>query len=147
MGLLTMSADGPEPADLAPQPGLDQLPALAGRVRETGVPVELTITGAPSPLTAGVDLTAYRVVQEALTNTLKHAAGSSVRIAVDYAADAVRVEVADTGGVATATAAAGNGRGLAGLRERIVLYGGTLQAGVLPSGGFRIRATIPVEPA
>ncbi len=76
MGLLTMSSDPPE---LAPQPGLDQLPALAGGVRDAGVPVELSVTGVAAPLTAGIDLTAYRVVQEALTNTLKHAAGSRVR--------------------------------------------------------------------
>lgn len=145
MGLLTMSGDGSESADLAPQPGLDQLATLVARVRETGVPVEVTVTGAPAPLTAGVDLTAYRVVQEALTNTLKHAAGSSVRIVVDYAPDAVRVDVADSGGAATGVS--GNGRGLAGLGERLAVYGGTLQAGVLPSGGFRIRATIPLEPA
>jgi signal transduction histidine kinase len=145
MGLLTMSGDGPEPAELAPQPGLGQLAALAGRVRDTGVPVELTVTGTPTQLTAGVDLTAYRVVQEALTNTLKHAAGSSVRISVGYAHDSIRVEVADTGGVSTAADGSGNGRGLVGLRERLAVYGGTLQAGVLPAGGYRVRAVIPIE--
>jgi signal transduction histidine kinase len=145
MGLLTMSGDGSQPDDLAPQPGLQQLAALAGRVRNTGVPVELTVTGAPAPLTAGVDLTAYRVVQEALTNTLKHAAGSSVRICVDYAADSIRLEVADSGGVSTAATGSGNGRGLVGLHERLAVYGGTLQAGVLPTGGYRVRAVIPIE--
>jgi signal transduction histidine kinase len=145
MGLLTMSGDGPQPVELAPQPGLDQLPALVGRVRDTGVRVELAVTGTPTPLTAGVDLTAYRVVQEALTNTLKHAAGSSVRISVDYADDSLRVEVADTGGDSTAADGSGNGRGLVGLRERLAVYGGTLQAGVLPAGGFRVRAVIPVD--
>ena len=145
MGLLTVS--GNEPDALAPQPGLDQLAALTSRVRDTGVPVDLAVTGTPLGLSAGIDLTAYRVVQEALTNTLKHAAGSRVRIAVDYGADAVRVEVADSGGVLTAAAGSGNGRGLAGLRERVAVYGGTLHAGVLPSGGYRVRAVIPVEPS
>jgi len=143
MGLLT--GDDPETAELAPQPGLDQLAGLAGRVRGTGVPVEVAVTGTPRPLTAGVDLTAYRVVQEALTNTLKHAAGSSVRISVDYGADSLRVEVTDTGGVSTTADGSSNGRGLVGLRERLAVYGGTLQAGVLPTGGFRVRAVIPIE--
>jgi signal transduction histidine kinase len=143
MGLLT--GDGPETAELAPQPGLDQLAALAGRVRDTGVPVEVAVTGTPRPLTAGVDHTAYRVVPEALTNTLKHAAGSSVRISVDYGADSLRVEVADTGGVSTTADGSSNGRGLVGRRDRLAVYGGTLQAGVLPTGGFRVRAVIPIE--
>jgi signal transduction histidine kinase len=148
MGLLTMTADGPDPAataDLAPQPGLGQVAALACRVRDTGVPVELTVTGTPAPLSAGVDLAAYRVVQEALTNAVKHAVGAHVRIAVAYAPDAVRVEVADTGGTSTASVRTGNGRGLIGLRERLAVYGGTLQAGKRPTGGYRVRAVIPVE--
>ncbi|OHV45511.1 sensor histidine kinase [Pseudofrankia sp. BMG5.37] len=148
MGLLTMAGDGPDPAgtaDLAPQPGLDQVAALASRVRDTGVPVELTVTGAPVPLPVGVDLAAYRVVQEALTNTVKHAAGAHVAITIAYAADALRVEVTDTGGVATAPAGTGSGRGLIGLRERLAVYGGTLRAGKRPTGGYRVRAVIPVE--
>jgi signal transduction histidine kinase len=148
MGLLTMDSDGPDPAataDLAPQPGLGQVPVLADRIRDTGVPVELTVTGAPAPLSPGADLAAYRVVQEALTNTVKHAAGASVRIAVDYAPGEVRVEVADSGGRPTSPAGSGNGRGLTGLRERLAVYGGTLQSGPRPTGGYRLRAVIPVE--
>jgi signal transduction histidine kinase len=168
MGLLTMggdetpAGDTAEPSDrlvpsaagvdtpsddLAPQPGLDQLPLLAGRVRATGVPVDIAISGTPVPLTAGADLAAYRVVQEALTNALKHAAGSGVRIAVDYGADAVRIVVTDTGGDRSVGAAAGNGRGLAGLRERLAVLGGTLKAGPRPTGGFRVTATIPTQQA
>jgi signal transduction histidine kinase len=155
MGLLTMDSvsgmdgDGcPDPAataDLAPQPGLAQLAALTDRVRDTGVPVELTVTGAPAPLPAGVDLAAYRVVQEALTNTVKHAAGARVQVSLDYTPDAVHVEVADTGGTPGAPAGSGDGRGLIGLRERLAVYGGTLQAGRRPTGGYRVRAVIPVE--
>jgi signal transduction histidine kinase len=140
MGLLTM----PEAVDLAPQPGLDQVAALAGRIRDTGVPVELVVSGTPVPLPPGVDLAAYRVVQEALTNTVKHAAGASVAITVDYRPGEVRVEVADTGGVPSPAAASGNGRGLMGLRERLAVYDGTLDAGPRGTGGYRVRAVIPV---
>lgn len=148
MGLLTMSTDpdGPGAVDLAPQPGLEQVDVLAGRVRDTGVPVELVVRGTALPLPPGVDLAAYRVVQEALTNTVKHAAGAAVTIRVEHLPQEVRIEVADTGGAATATAA-GNGRGLIGLRERLAVYGGTLDAGRRVSGGYRVRAVIPVGEA
>ncbi|MFC3574611.1 sensor histidine kinase [Streptomyces yaanensis] len=147
MGLLTMADDGPDPAaeaDLAPQPGLGQVPALTDRMRETGVPVELTVTGTPALLPAGADLAAYRVVQEALTNTVKHAVGARVRIAIDHVPGAVHIEVSDTGGTGEAPAGRGGGHGLIGLRERLAVYGGTLQAGERPTGGFRVRAVIPV---
>lgn len=131
--------------ELAPQPGLGQVAALAGRIRDAGVPVELIVSGTPTALPAGVDLAAYRVVQEALTNAVKHAAGASVHVTVDYAPETVRVEVADSGGRPGAPAGPGNGRGLIGLRERLAMYGGTLQAGRRPTGGYRVRAVIPLE--
>jgi signal transduction histidine kinase len=144
MGLLTMAADGsPENMDLAPQPGLDRLAELVDRVRGTGVAVELTVTGTPRELPAGVDLAAYRVVQEGLTNAVKHASGASVTVTVAYAPGELRVDVQDSGGVPTP--AEGNGRGLIGLRERLAVYGGTLHNGRRPRGGYRIRAVIPVE--
>jgi signal transduction histidine kinase len=148
MGLLTMNGDHPDQPpgrDLAPAPGLGHVSVLVARIRDTGVPVELTVTGTPMPLPAGVDLAAYRVVQEALTNTVKHAAGAHVKITIDYEPDALRVEVADTGGTPTAPACSGNGRGLIGLRERLAVYGGALDTDALPTGGYRVRATIPVE--
>ncbi|WP_329224989.1 histidine kinase [Streptomyces sp. NBC_01460] len=151
MGLLTMAdesaltgLEGPG-AVPAPQPGLDQLESLVGRVRDTGLPVELTVTGQPRPLPPGVELAAYRVVQEALTNTVKHAAGATAAVIVDHGPDQLRVEVTDTGGDAGAGAAAGNGRGLIGLRERLAVYGGTLDTGRRPSGGYRVEALIPLE--
>jgi signal transduction histidine kinase len=132
-------------AELAPQPGLAQIGVLAGRIRDTGVSVEMIVSGSPVPVPPGVDLAGYRVVQEALTNTVKHAVGAAVTITVDRRPDELRIEVADTGGTRAAAMAAGNGLGLIGLRERLALYGGTLDAGRRISGGYRVSAVIPVE--
>ncbi|MEV8400375.1 sensor histidine kinase [Streptomyces niveus] len=156
MGLLTMDADRADdtdgasdgadrPPDLSPLPGLDQLAALAGRVRDTGVPVALTVTGQPRPLPAGVELTAYRVVQEALTNMVKHAVGASAAVTVTYDSGHLRVDVTNTGGAPGPAASTGNGHGLIGLRERLAVYGGTLRTGPRPLGGYRVQALIPVE--
>ncbi|MDX2766358.1 histidine kinase [Streptomyces europaeiscabiei] len=133
--------------ELAPQPGLDQLPVLTSRVRASGVPVELIVTGTPSPLSPGAGLAAYRVVQEALTNTVKHAAGARVRVTVDHTPNEVRLEVTDTGGTRTPAAASGTGRGLLGLRERLAVHGGTLRTGPRPTGGYRVQAVIPLDDA
>ncbi|MDX2296888.1 MULTISPECIES: sensor histidine kinase [Streptomyces] len=155
MGLLTMAdedaegdadADRPDaPAELAPQPGLDRLDALVGRVRDAGLPVGLTVTGPPRELPSGIGLAAYRVVQEALTNAVKHAAGATAAVTVEYGPDRLRVEVTDTGGRPGPGAAAGNGRGLIGLRERLAVYGGTLVTGRRLTGGYRVEALIPLE--
>ncbi|MEU3479327.1 sensor histidine kinase [Streptomyces sp. NPDC033754] len=150
MGLLTMAADGPDPAadaDLAPQPGLDRLAELTDRVRASGVAVDVEVRGDPFPLSAGADLAAYRVVQEALTNAVKHAEGARVSVTVEYGHDRLLVEVSDTGGRARRAAESepGGGHGLLGLRERLAIYGGTLHAGDRPDGGFRVRAVIPRE--
>ncbi|MGW0436360.1 sensor histidine kinase [Micromonospora sp. NPDC003197] len=142
MGLLTM--DG-EDAGLAPQPGLDQVDKLVARVRDAGVTVRLTVHGQVRPVPSGVDLTAYRVVQEALTNTVKHAAGSDATVAITYTPDELGIEVIDTGGPPTASAATGNGRGLIGLRERLALYGGHLDITRHPADGYRVQARIPLE--
>ncbi|GIF62203.1 ATPase [Asanoa ishikariensis] len=148
MGLLTMNSAGPDSAgtaDLAPQPGLDRLDALVDRLSDSGVPVTMTRTGQPRPAPAGVELAAYRVVQEALTNTVKHAAGATATVHVEYGADYLRVQVTDTGGGPSASAAAGGGQGLIGLRERLAVYGGTLRAGPRLTGGYRVDAQIPLE--
>ncbi|MFD4031988.1 sensor histidine kinase [Streptomyces sp. NPDC058637] len=152
MGLLTMPDEdkdgGPEvdgSTDLTPQPGLDQLESLVGRVRDAGLTVGLTVAGPPCPLPPGLELAAYRVAQEALTNTVKHASGSTAAVTVEYGPDHLRVEVTDTGGHPVADAAAGNGRGLIGLRERLAVYGGTLHAGRRLTGGYRVEALIPLE--
>ncbi|WP_405623367.1 sensor histidine kinase [Streptomyces sp. NBC_00076] len=148
MGLLTMGGGNEEATraeNLTPQPGLEQLETLIGRVRDTGVPVALEITGAVRPMPPGIELTAYRVVQEALTNTVKHASGASATVSVEYAPDRLRVEVSDTGGRPGPGVATGNGRGLLGLRERLSVYDGTLRTGQRLTGGYRVEALIPLE--
>ncbi|MFE5207216.1 sensor histidine kinase [Streptomyces sp. NPDC056600] len=153
MGLLTMDdrdgdgMAGPAGGDLAPQPGLDQLECLVDRVRQTGVAVTLTVDGSGREVPAGVGLAAYRVVQEALTNTVRHARGAEAKVTVTHDDTLLRVVVTDTGGAPSPSAAAGNGRGLIGLRERLALYGGTLDTGRRLTGGFRVTALIPLETA
>jgi signal transduction histidine kinase len=141
MGLLTMDGDGP---GLTPTPGLDQLDILADGVRRAGVPVTVLQTGTRVPLPAGVELAAYRVVQEALTNTVKHAVGASVTVTVEHTPAALRIDVTDTGGTADTAADPGSGRGLAGLRDRLSMHDGSLSAGPTGTGGFRVRAVIPI---
>ncbi|MFD7873964.1 sensor histidine kinase [Streptomyces sp. NPDC059766] len=147
MGLLAGPAAGSDtPADgLEPQPGLGQLDALAERVRAAGTPVDLTVSLPPGPLPPGVELTAYRVVQEALTNTIKHAAGAGATVTIGFAGSWLEIEVTDTGAVRGSPPVGGNGRGLIGLRERLALYGGELTAAPTPAGGYRVAARIPWE--
>jgi signal transduction histidine kinase len=119
---------------------------LARRAREAGLPVELHVDGEPAPLPAGVDLAAYRVVQEALTNALKHAGAARAEVVVGYRPHEVLVEVSDDGrgpGANGASADSG-GHGLVGMRERVALYGGELEAGRRRGGGFLVRARLPV---
>ncbi|RAG82453.1 hypothetical protein DN069_27710 [Streptacidiphilus pinicola] len=113
-------------ADLTPQPTLADVTELAERVCRTGLPIDLTVTGTPVTLPPGADLAAYRAVQEALTNTIKHAQGASVQITITYAPAAV--DVADTGGLPGTAIRPGSGHGLAGLRARLALYQGTVLA-------------------
>ncbi|MFH9350003.1 sensor histidine kinase [Kitasatospora sp. NPDC017646] len=149
MGLLTIDSEtGGDPAasaDLSPQPGLGRLDALVEGVRRAGLPVELTVRGEQRAVPPGVELAAYRVVQEALTNTVKHAGGAEASVTVDYAPGHLEVEVTDTGGRPTGAAATGDGRGLLGLRERLAVYGGSLHTGPRPRGGYRVTASIPLE--
>ncbi len=134
-------------ANLAPQPGLAQLETLAATVRSAGVPVQLRVTGSRRDLSPGLDLTAYRIIQEALTNTLKHAPGASAEVHVDFRDGDLCVEVLDTGGPTEPPAPSPGGHGLTGMRERVALYRGHLEAGPRAGGGFRIRARLPLEPA
>ena len=131
--------------DLEPRPSLDHLDLLVNRVRSAGLPVSVSVSGRPRPLPAGLDLSAYRIVQEALTNTLKHGGRTDVEVCVAYLPDALELTIADQGSGAAAPAAAvpGAGHGLIGMRERAHLFGGTVEAGPESSGGFRVHAVLP----
>ena len=141
-----------EEAPRSPAPGLDQLGELVALTRAVGLRVALETTGPPVALPAAADLTAYRIVQEALTNITRHAPGAAVTIQIGYRPDAVLVEVVDTGspGVTAASPATGairvgNGTGIDGMRQRATALGGGLEAGPRPEGGFRVAARLPVE--
>jgi signal transduction histidine kinase len=133
-------------SDLAPMPGLDRLGELIDQVRAAGTPVELSVTGERRQLDPGIELSAYRIVQEALTNTLRHAPGARAWVAVGYGATSLDIQVDDDGGTAAAGAppvTAGSGRGLIGMRERVSVFGGEFQAA--PAGhGFRVTARLPL---
>lgn len=126
---------------LAPQPGLDQLDVLLAQVREVGMDVSVEICGDRRALAPAVDLAAYRIVQEALTNVLRHAGPASARLVVRYGVDEVELEIVDDGQGSGDQAPGGHG--LAGMRERVGVYGGSLDAGGRDGGGFRVRARLP----
>ncbi|UUU19975.1 sensor histidine kinase [Streptomyces sp. DSM 40750] len=150
---------GGDTAELAPQPSLDRLGSLVDRIAFAGLPVEVRVSGEPRPLPQGIDVTAYRIIQEALTNALRHSDGGKAEVTVRYADHALRVEVLNTGpsvltGVNSSpphpTRSAprhrdGTGRGLLGLRERVAVYGGDLDARRRLGGGYRVRARIPLD--
>jgi signal transduction histidine kinase len=149
LGLLAPSGEAPDVDDaaLVPQPDVGQVRSLVERVRAAGLPVELAITGARA-LPPGVDLAAYRVVQEALTNVMKHANQARTVVRIEYLPHELLIDVADDGVAAGAgRLQPGGGRGLIGLRERIAIYGGDLDAGPRPGGGWRVQARIPLEAA
>lgn len=139
--------DAAAPAALAPQPGLSDLHTLAERMREAGVSVHLHHEGKHRPLPPGVDLAAYRIVQEALTNVLKHADAGAARVAVRYRTDTVELEVLDDGAPRQPGTVNGHsGHGLLGMRERAAIYGGHLEAGPRGTGGYAVRARLPIPP-
>lgn len=150
VGILREGEDG---AALAPQPGLGQIPVLVDRLAGAGLVVRLDVEGDCQPLPAGAELAAYRIVQEALTNTLKHAGPATARVRLCWCPDALDIEVTDDGcgnrpvpGSAGAAADHG-GHGLAGMHERVALFGGDLQAGPSHGGGYRVAARLPLRAA
>jgi signal transduction histidine kinase len=139
VGVLRRPEEAPA---LAPQPSIDQLDRLVAQARDAGLPVELRIEGEARELPAGVELTAYRLIQEGLTNALKHARASRAEVAVTYGQDEIEVTVSDDGqGIGNGD---GGGHGLVGMRERVSVYGGDLDAGPQPGGGYRLRARLPL---
>jgi signal transduction histidine kinase len=137
-------------AGVGPQPGLGELERLVGQVRETGLPVELTVEGRDRTLPGGMDLAAYRIIQEALTNTVKHAGRATANVTVRYEPEALDIAVTDDGRGAAAALLVGSvqgGHGLIGMQERVALYEGTLETGPVFPGGYRVHARFPLEPA
>jgi signal transduction histidine kinase len=129
---------------LAPHPGLDDLSTLVRQVREAGLPVDLQVEGERRDLPVGIELSAYRIVQEALTNALKHAGQARASVRVRYGRDSLELEIVDDGAGAPVPLSSG-GHGLVGMRERVALYGGRLDAGRRPSGGFSVRVLLPIR--
>jgi signal transduction histidine kinase len=140
LGAMRSDGDGVE---LGPQPGLDALDSLVEDVIRAGLPVRVQVDGEPFPLPRAIDLSAYRIVQEGLTNALKHADASHADVTVRYRPDKLELEIADDGrGPATTN---GHGHGLVGIRERVNIYGGEMSAGAAPAGGFVLSARLPVD--
>jgi signal transduction histidine kinase len=140
LGMLRGDSNDP----LTPQPGLDDVPMLVGQLRDAGLPVELSIDGERRELPVGIELSAYRIVQEALTNALKHAGDARATVHVRYGSDSLELEIVDDGrGGGKRTS--GGGHGLVGMRERVALYGGRFDASRRPSGGFAIRVVLPIR--
>jgi len=144
LGVIRADDDRGEPA-YAPQPGIEHVGELVRQVREAGLPVELSVLGEPRRLPEGVGLCAYRIVQEALTNTLKHAHASSARVNVRYVADALELQVLDDGRGVSAVNGETIGQGLIGMRERVALFGGELRAAPRAGSGYEVRARLPLE--
>ncbi len=142
VGVLRRTEEGPA---LAPQPSLTHVKRLVEQAREAGLSVELRVEGDPRPLPAGVDLTGYRLVQEGLTNALKHARAGRAQVVVNYGDGDLEVTVSDDG--RGAGSGDGGGHGLVGMRERVAVFGGELEAGPRAEGGYRLRAKLPVVPA
>ena len=142
VGIVELGQDHEPVLALAPQPGLADLPALVAQLRRAGLPTDLAVEGEFEPLTPGVELAAYRIAQEALTNTLKHAGPARAQVTVRYEPQCLRLEITDDGR-GGATRGRG-GHGLVGMRERVALYGGTLEVGARPAGGFGVCARLPV---
>jgi signal transduction histidine kinase len=142
------AGDSPDPLDLAPQPGIAQLDELVGRVRSAGLTVGFQVTGRQPDLAPGIQLAVYRMVQEALTNVLKHAPSATrATVALHYRPGEIEIQVEndDESPPGAPAPAAGTGRGLAGMRERAAVFGGSIQAGRRADGGWRVVSHLPVD--
>jgi signal transduction histidine kinase len=146
LGVLRTEDEATE--ERSPQPSVSQLDSLVAHVREAGLPVEVVVEGEPRPLMSGVDMSAYRIVQEALTNSLKHAGPAHARVMLRWGEHDLRLEVVDDGRglAADAPVSNGGGHGLVGMRERVALFGGELRAGPRKGGGYVVSARLPLDP-
>jgi signal transduction histidine kinase len=144
--LLELMRRDDETVALAPQPSLAGLPALAEKVRAAGLPVEVQTEGEPRALAPGVDLAAYRIVQEALTNVLKHASPARARVLIRFGELGLELEITDDG-PGPATERNGGGHGLIGMRERVALHHGSMRTGARPEGGYAVTVRLPYESA
>jgi signal transduction histidine kinase len=142
--LLGLLRENDDAAPLAPQPRVAELSRLAERLRSTGLDVEVTIEGEPRELEPGIDLSAYRIVQEALTNSLRHGHASAAQVVVGYGPRQLALEVTDNGR-SNGAPSSGGGHGLVGMRERAEFFGGKLEHGHVPDGGYRVFAQLPLE--
>jgi signal transduction histidine kinase len=141
LGVLRKSG---QDSPLAPQPGLGQLPDLIARASEAGVGVRVVLEGEPSELPAGLDLAAYRIVQESLTNIVKHAPHSAAEVTVRYDPDAIDLAIRNDAPSKPGPNLSGAGHGLIGMRERVAVYGGTFESGPCPDGGYHVHARLPL---
>jgi signal transduction histidine kinase len=141
LGMMRREDDDP---DLAPQPGLDRLDVLLREIRRAGLPVDLQVEGEPVELPVAIDLSAYRIVQEGLTNALKHADAGQAHVHIRYAPDELRIQVSDDGSGAD-DLGLGLGHGLVGIRERVKLYGGEMTTAAANGGGFRLTTSLPLS--
>ena len=130
--------------ELEPQPSVDRIGLLVEQVERAGLPVGVSVEGDRIPLPGGIDLCAYRIVQEGLTNALKHAGPARAEVLLRYAPRALEIEVRDDGSGVPHVNGDGSGQGLIGMRERVALYGGTLETGPRAGGGFGVRASLPL---
>jgi signal transduction histidine kinase len=144
--LLGLLREDDEVAPLAPQPRVAEIPNLADRLRPTGLDVHVSVEGEPRDLEPGIDLSAYRIVQEALTNSLRHGHATNARVVVTYESDVLGLEITDNGR-ANGSGVPGGGHGLIGMRERAEFFGGRLDYGHVPEGGYRVSAQLPLEPS
>jgi signal transduction histidine kinase len=142
--LLGALGDGRDPRALAPQPGLAEIDGLLAAARESGVQADLHVDGEPATVSPALDLCAYRIIQEALTNAIKHAAPARADVRVSWQTDALELEISDDGRGSGAVNGAGGGHGIAGMRERVALHGGSVDAGPRAGGGFAVRAQLPL---
>ncbi|MFC1871475.1 histidine kinase [Chloroflexota bacterium] len=144
--LLGFLRQGQQTDELSPQPSLRQLSTLVNDMKEAGLPIEVKIEGVERPLPPGIELSAYRIIQEALTNILKHAGAAKATVTIRYANSTIELEIIDNGkGLTRADGQEFRGKGIMGMRERASLHGGKFEVGHMPEGGFSVRVTLPVN--